>query len=81
MLRFEDVARDQDAPFFAVFMDAWSRALPGLPCPLKLQDGDLYFRILGDGSSELWQHKTDAGPLSSMARRPTRRGGQRICHR
>jgi hypothetical protein len=33
-----------------------------LACPLKLQDGELYFRTLGDGSGEVWQQKTGAGP-------------------
>jgi hypothetical protein len=56
------VARDRSAEFFAAFMNAWNRLLPGLVCPLKLQDGDLYFRTLGDDSSELWQQKTDDGP-------------------
>jgi hypothetical protein len=62
LLSYEDVARDQDAAFLAAFVNAWNRALPGLVCPLKLQDGDLYFRTLGDGSGEVWQPKTDVGP-------------------
>ena len=42
-------------------MNAWNRNLPGLVCPLKLQDGELYFWTLGDGSSEVWQEKTGVG--------------------
>jgi hypothetical protein len=61
-LSYEDVARDQSTEFFAAFINAWDRKLPGLVCPLKLQDGALYFRTLGDDSSEVWQQKTDAGP-------------------
>jgi hypothetical protein len=59
---FEDVVRNQDAPFLGAFIDAWKRRLPGLVCPLKLQDGVLYFRTLGNDSSEVWQQKTDAHP-------------------
>jgi hypothetical protein len=62
LLSYEDVARDQNASFLASFINAWNRALPGLVCPLRLQDGGLYFRTLGDGSSEVWQKKTDVGP-------------------
>jgi hypothetical protein len=61
-LSYEDVAGDQSAEFFAAFINSWDRRLPGLVCPLKLQDGDLYFRTLGDVSNELWQEKTDVGP-------------------
>lgn len=62
LLSYEEVARDRSVEFFVAFIDAWKRRLPGLVCPLKLQDGGLYFRELGDGSSEVWQQKTDAGP-------------------
>jgi hypothetical protein len=62
VLSYEDVARDQSIEFFAAFIDAWKRRLPGLACPLKLQDGVPYFRTLGDDASEVWQQKTDAGP-------------------
>jgi hypothetical protein len=62
VLSYDDVARDRSAEFFAAFINAWNRALPGLVCPLKLQNGDLYFRTLGDVSSELWQQKTGVGP-------------------
>jgi hypothetical protein len=61
-LSYEDMARDQNAQFLAAFINAWGRKLPTLVCPLKLQDGELYFRTLGDDSSEVWQQKTDAGP-------------------
>lgn len=61
-LSYEDVARDQSAEFFAAFIDAWGRRLPGLACPLKLQNGELHFRTLGDESSEVWHQKTDARP-------------------
>lgn len=36
--------------------------MQGLVCPLKLQDGELYFRTLRDGSGEVWQEKTEVGP-------------------
>jgi hypothetical protein len=62
VLSYEDVAREQRAEFFAAFINAWDRRLPGLVCPLKLENGDLHFRTLGDGSGELWRQKTDAGP-------------------
>ncbi len=62
LLSYGDVARDQSAEFFAAFINAWRRRLPGLVCPLKLENGDLHFRTRGDGSCELWQQKTDAGP-------------------
>jgi hypothetical protein len=61
-LSYEDVARNQDTPFLAAFINAWDRRLPGLVCPLKVQDGVPYFRTLGDGCNEIWQQKTDAGP-------------------
>jgi hypothetical protein len=61
-LSYEDVARDRSAEFFGAFIDAWGRRLPSLVCPLKLQEGELYFRTLGDDSSEVWQQKADAGP-------------------
>lgn len=50
-LSYEDVARDQDAPFLAAFINVWNGAPPGLVCPLKLQDGELYFRTLSDEST------------------------------
>jgi hypothetical protein len=62
VLTFEDVARDRSAEFLVAFIDAWKRRLPGLVCPLKLEGGELYFRTLGDESSEVWQQKTDADP-------------------
>ena len=61
LLSNDDVARDQSAEFFAAFINAWNRRLPGLVCPLKLQDGLAYFRTLGDDSSEIWQQRTRAG--------------------
>lgn len=61
LLSFEDLARDRAVPFFAAFISAWNRKLPGLVCPLKLQKGELYFRTLGDGSGEVWQEKTEVG--------------------
>ena len=61
-LSFEDMARDRSAEFFAAFINAWNRRLPDLVCPLKLQDGELYFRALRDGSGEVWQEKIDDGP-------------------
>ncbi len=67
MLSYEDVAGDRSVEFFGAFIDAWKRRLPGLVCPLKLQEGELHFRTLGgdgvgDGASELWLQKTVAGP-------------------
>jgi hypothetical protein len=62
LLSYDDVARDRNGEFFVAFIDAWKRRLPGLACPLKLQDGELYFRTHGDESSEVWHQKTDAGP-------------------
>jgi hypothetical protein len=62
LLSYEDVTRDQRAEFFAAFMNAWDRRLPGLVCPLKLQNGELHFRALGYESSEIWLEKTDDGP-------------------
>jgi hypothetical protein len=56
------MAGDQSAEFLAAFISAWERSLPNLVCPLKLQDGVLYFRALGDDSSEVWRQKTDADP-------------------
>jgi hypothetical protein len=56
---YEDVARDQGAEFLAAFINVWNRRLPSLVCPLKVQDGELYFRTLGDGSDEVWQEKID----------------------
>jgi hypothetical protein len=38
--------------------NAWNRRLPGLVCPLKLSDGELYLRTLGEGSDKDWQQKT-----------------------
>jgi hypothetical protein len=61
-LSYEDVARDQSTEFFASSINARDRRLPGLVCPLKFKGGELYFRTLGDGSSELGQQQTDAGP-------------------
>jgi hypothetical protein len=60
-LSFEEVAGDRSVEFFAAFTKAWGRRLPGLVCPLKLQDGELCFRTLGDGGGEVWQEKTDVG--------------------
>jgi hypothetical protein len=57
VLSFEDVARDQSVEFFAAFIDAWKRRMPGLVCPLKLENGEPYFRTLGDGAGEVWQEK------------------------
>jgi hypothetical protein len=62
VLSYDDVARDRSTEFFAAFINAWNRRLPGLVCPLKLENGELYFRTLGDGSCEVWQENTDAGP-------------------
>jgi hypothetical protein len=59
LLSYEDVARDQSSEFFVAFIDAWKRRLPGLVCPLKLENGDLHFRTLGDGSGELWRQKSE----------------------
>jgi hypothetical protein len=61
VLSYEDVARDRSVEIFTAFINAWGRRLPGLVCPLKLQDGVPYFRTLGDDSSEVWQPKIDAG--------------------
>jgi hypothetical protein len=62
LLNYDDLAKDQSSEFFAAFIDAWRRRLPGLVCPLKLEGCDLYFRTLSDDSSEVWLQKTDAGP-------------------
>lgn len=33
-------------------------------CPIKLENGEPYFRTLGDGSGEVWQEKTEVEPQS-----------------
>jgi hypothetical protein len=62
LLSYEDVVKDRSVEFFAAFIDAWERRLPGIVCPLKLQDGELYFRTRGDGDGEMWHGKIDADP-------------------
>jgi hypothetical protein len=62
VLSYEDVARNPSTEFFSAFIDAWKRRLPGLVCPLKLENGQPYFRTLGDGSGEVWQEKIDVAP-------------------
>jgi hypothetical protein len=64
LLSYDDVVRDSGAntPIFSAFINAWNRRLPGLACPLKLENGELYFRTLDDGSGEVWQQKTDVSP-------------------
>jgi hypothetical protein len=62
VLSYEDLARDRSTGFFDAFINAWDRRLPSLVCPLKLENGNLYFRTLGDGSDEVWQEKTVVRP-------------------
>jgi hypothetical protein len=62
VLSFEDVAGDRSEPLLAAFMFAWNRALRRVVCPLKLENGVLYFRTLGNRSGEGWQEKTEVGP-------------------
>ena len=61
LLSYEEVVKDRNSPLFAAFINAWNRKLPGLVCTLKLENGELHYRTVGDGSGEVWQEKLTLG--------------------